>query len=133
MPSADGRPMASDARPMRGGPARKPRYPVVATAASAVPAGIPGTRPAPLKSSGMMLAIPRPTIPQPTTPASGVSMRSAAPSPSAAVAPDARSTRRAPKRAARPSPARRPTAIARENAAKPAAASAGLVRRVSRR
>ena len=54
--------VASATRPMIGGPARNPAYPMVATAAMPVPDGIPGKLPAAVKAIGMILARPRPMI-----------------------------------------------------------------------
>src|SRR5439155_21332440 len=54
---------------------------MVATAASAVPAWIPRTCPAALKSTGMTFEMPRPTSPHPTTAAAGAPTRSGAAEP----------------------------------------------------
>ena len=79
----------------------------------------------------MTFEMPSPTSPQPIIPAVGIPMKSATASPIAATALDARRTRPDPNWTTRRSPPKRPAAMASENAAKPTAATAGLLPSVS--
>src|SRR6266581_9110478 len=87
--------------------------------------GVPWTRAAALKRSGIVLAIPSPTAPKPMTARTGEPDARPTARPAAAIVPETRSTRRGPKRSTARSPAKRPPAIAAANAANPPAAYAG--------
>src|SRR5258705_13757788 len=71
IPRAAGSPTASAARPIRGGPARNPKYPMVGTAAMAVPAGPPRGPPAAVERIGMEVAAPSPTTANPKSAMTG--------------------------------------------------------------
>ena len=69
--SAQGKEIASAAKPIRGGPARKPSEPIEDTAAIAGPGGVPRCRPAALNISGTPLETPSPIANNPASAAAG--------------------------------------------------------------
>src|ERR1022692_3670734 len=111
-------------KPINGGPARGPAYPVDATAAMATRGARDLDRPAALKSVGTTLARPRPIKPNPPTASAGRPTSKVAVMPRAARAPPLRNSCVAPRRLVSQSPLKRPTAIATEKAANAVAAKA---------
>src|SRR5262245_9412462 len=127
MASAPGSVATSAVSPMSGGPARKPTYPAVPTAAIPSLAATPGRRPAVRNTIGIRFASPKPTAAHPAIAATGWPTASAAPKPIAAVPALVWTSAALPQRATSPSPRKRPAAIVSEKAAKPSAAVLALV------
>ena len=100
--------------PMIGGPAKKPKYPAVATAAIPFPEGMSGRVPAVLNRIGIRFDKPRPTQPKPRRTVAGWGKRSGTARPEAAKKDVARVSDTGPIRVTNRSPANLPAAIISE-------------------